>query len=463
VFRDLGLAGHGLSLIEPDVAAFVVRPGEPPLTLWRDPARTADELRGAGLGADAEGWLELDRLTRALGRVMDDLASVTPPDPKRPALGDALAGLRMLRSYRRLRSSDRAALLRVLPMPVADFVAEHLTERALQGAVALRGVVYSSLGPMSAGSTATLLADSGSLGGAAGRTVFVRGGPGALIDALAAAAKGAGVELRTSAEATAVATSDGAVTGVALGTGEEIAAKTIVSAIDPKRLMLDLVDPMDVGPHLRWRIGNYRTSGSVAKVNLVLSRLPEFAALDAAEAPSRLAGRIVLAGTVMDLERAGDDARRGRLPASPPIEATIPTIADPALAANGRHVLSAVVQYVPYRLDPAIGDWDGCRDALGDVVLRRLEEVAPGIGDLVEARQVITPLDLERDLGITGGHPFHGEPSLDQWFAWRPILELARYRTPIRGLYLAGSGSHPGGGITGAPGANAAREILADL
>jgi phytoene dehydrogenase-like protein len=463
VFRDLALGRHGLELIEPEVGALVVRPDGRPLALWRDARRTADDLRRAGLGADADGWIELDRIVRSLGRVMDDLGDVTPPDPKRPALGDAIAGLRLLRSYRRMGTPDRDALLRVLPMPVADFVAEHVADPILQGAVAFRGVLSTALGPMSAGTTATLLTDSGSRGGAAGRVGFARGGPGALTDALAAAGRAAGVEFRESAEVGHIVTADGRVTGVVLAGGDQVSTRTVVSAVDPKRLMLDLVDPMEVGPQLRWRMGNYRTWGSVGKVNLVLSRLPSFEGVASGEAATRLAGRIVLAGSVLDLERAGDDARRGRLPTSPPIEATIPTIADPSLAADGRHVLSAIVHYVPYRLDPAVGDWDGCRDALGDVVVRRLEEVAPGIGALVEARQVVTPLDLERDLGITGGHPYHGEPSLDQWFAWRPILELARYRTPIRGLYLAGAGSHPGGGITGAPGANAAREVLADL
>src|SRR5439155_7059589 len=198
--------------------------------------------------------------------------------------------------------------------------------------------------------------------------------------------------------------------------------------------------------------------GCVAKVNLALGGLPAFRGIeDEADARRRLAGRIILADSVDALERAGDDCRHGRIPAAPPVEATIPTLLDADLAPPGRHVLSAIVQYVPYRLADA--DWAGCRDVLGDLVLRRLEEVAPGISQLVEARQVIVPPDLERDYGLTGGHPLHGEAALDQWFAWRPLLELGRYRTPIAGLYLGGSGSHPGGGITGAPGANAARGI----
>jgi phytoene dehydrogenase-like protein len=352
-------------------------------------------------------------------------------------------------------------------MPVADTVAEHLTADPLQAAVAFRAVLYSRMGPMSAGTTATLLADSDAGGGAAGRTVYARGGPGALTEALAAAVRGFGADVRTGADVASILSRDGRVEGVALASGEEIATPVVVSAVDPKRTFLDLVDPVELGPHLRWRVSNYRMTGCVAKVNLALSVLPTFTALaDAPDGAARLAGRIVVADSVIGLERAFDDCRAGRIPSSPPLEVTIPSLADrsliePTLAPESGHVMSVIVQYVPY--EPAEGDWDACRDALGDVVLRRLEGVAPGITKLVVARQVVTPADLERDYGLTAGHPLHGEPSLDQWFAWRPLLEVGRYRTPLAGLYLGGSGSHPGGGITGASGANAARAIESDL
>lgn len=467
VVRDLGLLQQGLDLVEPEVAALVTAPDGPPMTLWADPRRTSDDLRKAAKASDADGWLELDGLVRRLASVLAALARETPPDPKAIGLSDASAGLRLLRAYRRLRRADREALLRLLPMAVADAVAEHLTDEGLAGAVAFRGVLYSTLGPMSAGTMAMLLADSGTGGGIAGRTVFARGGPGALTAALAAAARAAAVEIRSDAEVARVTSVDGRVTGVVLADGEEVAATSVVSAIHPKRLFLDLLDPVEVGPHLRWRVSNHRTTGSTAKVNLALGGLPNFRGLpddDASAAPGpspRLRGRIVLGGSVLDLEHASDDCRHGRIPARPPIEATIPSLTDPSLAPPGRHVLSAIVQYVPYRLDGS--DWATTRDVLGDVAVRRLEEAAPGLGSLVEGRQVIVPTDLEREYGMVGGHALHGEASLDQWFAWRPLLEIARYRTPIAGLYLGGSGSHPGGGITGGPGANAARAVLADL
>ncbi len=207
-----------------------------------------------------------------------------------------------------------------------------------------------------------------------------------------------------------------------------------------------------------WRAGNIRMPGVVSKVNLVLSSVPAFTAADGDA--SKLAGRIVMTPGIDALERAFDASKYGRVSDEPFLEATIPSITDPTLAPEGTHVMSVIAQWTPYHLRE--GGWDGERDALGDLVLKTLERYAPGLSDLVTARQVITPLDLERDHGLTEGGALHGEPGLDKFFAWRPLLGHARYRLPVDGLYLCGSGAHPGGGVTGGPGANAAREILAD-
>jgi phytoene dehydrogenase-like protein len=333
----------------------------------------------------------------------------------------------------------------------------------VRAAVAWRGVQYCSLGPWSAGSTAVLLADSaGNDGGAAGQTVFARGGPGAVAQALAAAARSTGVEIRTGTDVVAITSRDGRATGVALASGEEIHAPVVVSGLDPKRTLVGLVDPVALGPSLGWRAGNIRTPGVVAKVNLVLRRLPKFpAARDGGE--PLLHGRILVAPGIDAMERAFDATKYGRMSDAPIVEATIPSLADPSLvegARAGTQVMSVVLQYAPYKLRDA--EWDDCREAVGDAAIATLETVAPGIGKLVTARQVLTPLDLERDYGMTGGHPLHAEPGLDQFFLWRPLLGHARYRMPLEGLYLAGSGAHPGGGVTGGPGQNAAREIVAD-
>jgi phytoene dehydrogenase-like protein len=251
------------------------------------------------------------------------------------------------------------------------------------------------------------------------------------------------------ADVAAIRDDRGTVTGVTLAAGEEIDAPVVASGADPKATLLGLVDPVALGPTLAWEVENLRTPGTAAKVNLALDGLPAFGA----EA-ERLQGRIVVAGGVDELEQAFDAWKYGGVADAPYVEATIPTLLDPSLAPEGSHVMSVVAQWVPHADDDA--------DGLGDLVLKRLEGVAPGITGLVRERRVLLPRDLERDYGLTGGHPLHVEPGLDSFFAWRPLLGFARYRMPLRGLYLCGSGAHPGGGITGAPGANAARVILAD-
>ncbi len=465
VVRELGLRTHRLSLVAPEVRVFAPQPDGRAVTLWADLARTADELR-AWSASDAEAYADFDALVRSLGRFLADLGSTPPPDIESPGFADALLGLRLGRSFRGLGRDRARSVLRVLPMAVADFVAEAFETDALCAAIATRGVRYAALGPWSAGTTAVLLGDSaGNDGGAAGETVFARGGPGALGEALAGAVRAAGGAIRTAAEVVAIASSDGRATGVVLASGEEIGARIVVSGADPKRTLTRWVDPVALGPMLAWRAANYRTPGVVAKINLALSALPRFPAAGD-EQELRLRGRIVIAPGIDDLERGFDASKYGRVSDTPYLEATIPSLVDPSLvagAAPGTQVMSVLLQWAPYRLrDGGAASWDGRRDELGDLAIRTLETYAPGLGDLVTARQVLTPLDLERDFGLTEGHPLHGEPGLDQWFLWRPLLGWARHRMPLDGLYLCGAGAHPGGGVTGAPGANAAKEILAD-
>ena len=464
VQRDLELKQHGLSLMAPDVRVFAPSPDGTSVTLWDDVARTADGLRSRS-AMDADAYPGFDRLVRSIGRFLDELGRSAPPDVKAPGLGDALTGLKLGRTFRGLGREDSRTILRVLPMAVADLVAEAFETDALRAAIAWRGVRYCAVGPWSAGTAAVLLMDSaGNDGGAAGETVFARGGPGALSAALASAAQAAGAEIRTEAEVVAITSTDGRATGVVLASGEEIAARAVVSGLDPKRTLVDLVDPVALGPSLGWRAGNIRTPGVVAKVNFALRKLPVFPA--AGEDSARLLrGRIVVAPGIDAMERAFDASKYGATSEFPILEATIPSLTDPGLvdgARAGTHVMSVIAQYAPYRLRD--GGWSrSAADAFGDVVIATLEGVAPGIGKLVTHRHVITPVDLERDYGLTGGHPLHAEPGLDQFYLWRPLLGHARYRIGgIDGLYLCGSGGHPGGGVTGGPGQNAAREILAD-
>ncbi len=462
VVRDLDLKRHGLSLVGPDVRVFAPGQDGDAVVLWGDVAKTADGLRSRS-AADADRYPAFDRLVRALSGFLGELAGQAPPDISSPGLGDALAGLRLGRTFRGLGRDDGRTITRVLPMAIADFVAESFDTDAVRAAIAWRGVQYTAMGPWSAGTTAVLLIDSaGNDGGAAGQTVFARGGPGALVAALESAAREAGVEIRTGAEVVAITSRDGRATGVALASGEEITARAVVAGIDPKQALTRLADPVAVGPSMLWRAGNIRTPGTVAKVNLVLAGLPRFTA--AGDEMRLVRGRIVIAPGIDAMERAHDAAKFGRLPDAPIMEATIPSLADPSLvdgAAPGTHVMSVIVQAVPYALRDR--GWDDAREELGDLVVRALDDHAPGLAGLVTGRQVLTPLDLERDYGLTGGHPMHGEQGLDQFFLWRPLLGHARYRLVLDGLYLAGAGSHPGGGITGQNGQNAAREIVGDL
>ena len=280
------------------------------------------------------------------------------------------------------------------------------------------------------------------------------------------AARAAGVTVRTNAAVTAVREHDGVVRGVALDDGEELAAPLVVSGLDPKTTLLDLVDPARLGPELGWDVGNLRARGVTAKINLALADLPAFDGLDGEDGMRRIRGRIVVAPDIGYLERAAAAAKYGRISDEPWIEATIPSLVDPLLvdgaeAGGVRHVMSIIAQSAPAELRGT--EWDIERESLAARVMGVLEGVAPGIGSLVVEREILAPPDLEASLGMRGGHPLHLEPGLDQWFAWRPLLGMADHRLPLDGLYLCGSGAHPGGGITGLPGRGAAKRAIADL
>ncbi len=469
VVRELGLRSHGLAFVAPDVRVFAPDPDGSAITLYDDIRWTVEGLR-ARSGHDAANYTGFDRLVRSLGRFLAELGNSAPPDIHAPSLADALTGLKLGRTFRGLGKHDSRSILRVLPMAIADFVAESFETDALRGVLATRGIQNTAMGPWSAGTTAVFLADSaGNDGGAAGQTVYARGGPGALSAALATALKTAGGEIRTDAEVVQVTTHDGRASGVVLASGEEIAARIVVAGADPKRVLTKLIDPVTLGPGLRWRAANIRTPGTVAKINLALAGVPVFSAAGKGPEGERLLrGRIVIAPGIDYIERAFDASKYGEISPAPYLEATIPSLLDstlvdpPAAGARraARHVMSIHLQYAPYALRQ--GSWADRRGELADLALSTLEPYAPGITKLVVGRQVLSPLDLETDYGLTGGHPYHAEPSLDSFFLWRPLLGSARYRLPVDGLYLAGSGAHPGGGITGIPGQNAAREILSD-
>ena len=459
IVRDLSLGK--VELFCPEVRVAAPSADGRALLLFDNPKRTVSELSRFS-EKDARRWTEFHGSLGRLGRFLQPLLSSTPPSPDKPTAQDVFGLLNAGRTFRFLPRKDRRRLLRWGPMAVADFAGEWFETELLKAMLVARGIYGAFAGPWSAGTTANLLLQAAFDPHSAGPGAFVKGGMGALSAALADAARRSGCEIRTDAEVIRVSVRDGRAGGVALSTGEEILARAVVSSADPKRTFLGLLDPMELDPDFVTKIRNYRCAGAVAKVHLALSGLPTFPALaNAANGSAPLSGRIHIGDEIDDLERAFDAAKYGRFSERPWCEATLPTVDDPTLAPPGGHVMSVHVQYAPYRLRE--GGWESRRDALGDAVVSTLASVCPGLPGLIVARKVLTPLDLEQTYGLSGGHIFHGEHALDQLYAGRPLLGWARYRTPIDGLYLCGAGTHPGGGITGAPGANASREILKDL
>jgi phytoene dehydrogenase-like protein len=466
VARELELSAHGLRLVQPAALVTSVGSEAGPITLWSDPARTAKGL-GDVSASDAVAWASFDVEVRALASALWRLLLMTPPDMREANPGVLVSGLKFGWRYRRLEARQAREFTRMLPMAIADYLEDNLEADPLRALVATRALRYTAMGPHHGGTSAVMLTDSaGNGGGAAGETVYARGGPGALAAALADAARAAGVEIRTGARVIALRDDHERITGVALADGEELEAGVVVSGLDPRTTLQGLLDPETLGPELGWEVDNLRDRGVTAKVNFALSELPRFEGLADDDGAMRLRGRIVVAPSMRYLDEAADAVKYGRASEAPWLEATIPSLVDPLLvdgAASGgvKHVMSVIAQSAPYA--PQGSGSEAEREAFGDRVVSVLESVAPGFERLVVAREVLTPLDIEQRFGIAGGHPLHLEPGLDQWFAWRPLLGYARHRSPVRGLYLAGSGAHPGGGVTGLPGRNAASAVLADL
>ena len=458
IVRDMRLEHRGVEFARPDPRLIALSTDGRPLVFARDEGRTADAIR-AFSSRDADRYGEFCAVLSRLARFLDPLLSMTPPSIDSPDRGDMWELLKTGRRFRALGKTNGFRLLRWGPMAAADLVREWFETELLQSAIAARGIFGAAQGPRSAGTAALLLFNAAVDPAPGGSSLMVKGGPGVLTAAMADAAREAGAEIRVDADVRRVVTNKGLVSGVLLEDGREIAATAVISNADPKRTLLDLVDPIDLDPTFLSRIRNYRCRGTVAKINLALSSLPAFTGITSHAA---LRGRLHIGPSLDYLERAFDASKYGEISKQPYLDVTIPTLTDPSLAPPGKHVLSVSAQFAPYQL--ARGrDWESGRSELLANVMQTLERHAPGITAVVEHAQVLTPIDLEGTYGLTGGHIYHGEPSLDQLFTMRPVLGWARYETPISGLFLCGSGTHPGGGITGGPGQNAARQILKTL
>jgi phytoene dehydrogenase-like protein len=446
IVKDLKLEEKKL-FVTTDLRMTVLHPDGKRLRIFADPNRTGTELSPFS-PHDARKFLEFHATLQRLGRALAPLLSSTPPDIDHMNFHDWTNLGRFGMRFKKLNQKDAYRLLRWGPMPVADLASEWFETEPLRAALAGWGIFGMSAGPRSAGTAAGLLMQA-----ALGTPEPVgQGGIGALTQVLAKAAIAAGAQIRTAAAVTSIVVKNGEAKGVILDGGEEISARAVVSNADPQQTFLKLIDATELDPGFVSKMQSYRTLGTVAKVNLALSESPPFAEPGA---------QIQIGPDIDYLEQAFDAAKYGEFSTNPFLRMTVPSVWDHSLAPQDKHVMSIFVQYAPYRLKT--GTWDSRRDQLGDVVVKTLSAYAPGIDKLILNRQILTPVDIERRFGMSGGHIFHGEHALDQLFAFRPLLGWARYRTPVKGLYLCGSGTHPGGGITGAPGLNASREILREL
>jgi len=455
IIHELELRRHGLELLPLD-GTFTPMPGNN--SLWRvdDHAATRRELSRHS-ARDADAYESYGSAMVAMARFVKPILAMTPPDP----MGWNPRSLRDLWSlgkrFRQLQGAEQRLLLQLMTMSAADFLEQWFETDVLRATLSASGIIGTFLGVRSPGTAYVLLHHyMGEVAGQHRSWGLPVGGTGAVSNAIAAAAREAGAHIRTSAPVARIQTKNGRATGVVLVNGEELAARTVLSTVDPRLTFLKLLDGCDLPDEFLDDIKRYKFRGSSAKVNLALDALPDFSSRPGPG--PHLHGAISISPSVDYLERAYDQAKYGAFSRRPFLDVVIPTLSDPGMAPAGKHILSCFVQYAPYSL--ARGTWDGERDNLGDAVVETLAEYAPNIRDIILHRQVLTPLDLEREFGLSEGNIFHGELSLEQLFFLRPSPGWAQYATPVRHLWMGGSATHPGGGIMGASGRNAAKRIL---
>ncbi len=465
IIRELDLPKFGYHVYAKDPAFFTPFPDGRHFTMWQDQKRTCDEIAKFSQ-RDAETYPHYENYIERLARFAERMLLQTPPNVARSRWCD-LAGLARLGwTLRRMPDDERIGHARIFTESVADFLAGWFESEALKVTLATDGVIGTNGGPRTPGTAYILLHHvMGKVDGHRGLWGFVRGGMGAVSEAIAGAARAAGAAIRAGASVERVLVEgsgeDARATGVVLSGGEEIRARLVVSGVDPKRTFLGMVGEASLPPEFAKAVREIRMKGCSMKINLALDGLPSFRALPATTRKMPYHGATMHICPDLDyVERAWDEAKFGRPSPRPMIEMTIPTIYDDSIAPPGKHIMGIFLQYTPYDLRES--NWHEIKERYADRVLDLIEEYAPGFRSLVRERQVLSPLDFEEIYGLTGGNIFHGEMNPGQLFFMRPVPGWARYRTPIRGLYLCGSGTHPGGGVMGAPGFNAAREILRD-
>jgi phytoene dehydrogenase-like protein len=457
VVRELELEKFGYRVDAKDPAFFSPFPDGRHLMFWQDRAKTLAEIAKFSK-KDAEAYPKYEAYLEKFAIVVEKLLLVTPPEfPPSPL--DLPEYLKLLGLMRGLSKSEIVGLVKIFTQSAADLLDEWFESEEVKVTLATDGVIGANGGPRSPGTAYILMHHCmGGVNGHRGLWGFVRGGMGSVSNAIADSARARGAVIRTNAPVAKITTKNGRANGVVLESGEEIRSSIVASNLDPKRTFLKLVEEKELPAEFVDGIRKFRTEGTSLKMNLALRGLPSFTALPG---PGPHHGATMhICPSVEYVERAWDDAKYGRPSRFPLIEMTIPTMYDKSLAPDGHHIMGIFLQYAPYTLKGTT--WEEEREPYSQRILDVIEEYCPNIRDIVVERQTLSPWDLEQRFGIAGGNIFHGEMAIDQMFVMRPLAGSARYRTPLKGLYLCGSGAHPGGGVMGAPGHNCAREILKD-
>ncbi len=456
IIRDLDLPRHGLEILPLD-GTFTPMPSGDYLWRMNDHGRTVREIRRHSR-VDAEAYEEFSKMMTPMCRFVKPILSMIPPDPTTLRPRDLRQLHFLMQRFRDLSSDERYTLVQLMTMSAADFLDQWFETDVLKATMSASGIIGTFLGIRSPGTAYVLLHHyMGEIDGAFRSWGFSRGGTGAISNAIAAAAREAGVEIRTKASVGKIIVKNGRACGVALTSGEELTANVVSSSVDPHLTFEKFLDASELPGEFLEDVKRYKFRGSSGKVNLALDGLPEFKCLPGDGA--HLRGALSISPGIEYMERAYDDAKYGNFSRRPYIDMVIPSLTDPSVAPPGKHVMSCFVQYAPYKL--ANGTWDdGKREAFGDNVIETISEHIPNIKKIIVGRQVLTPLDLEREFGLTQGNIFQGELSLEQLFFLRPVPGWAYYKTPIENLYMCGSATHPGGGIMAAPGRIASTVIL---
>ncbi len=455
IIRDLDLPRHGLEILPLDGTFTPMLNGD---HLWRvnDHGQTMREIRRHSK-FDAEAYEEFGKAMLQMCRFVKPILGMVPPDPTTLNPKDLFKLLFLGRRFKDLSGEDKYNQVQLMTMSAIDFLDQWFETDVLKATMSASGIIGTFLGVRSPGTAYVLLHHyMGEIDGAFRAWGFARGGTGAISNAIADAAREFGVEIKTQTAIAQILVRDGKAVGVATTSGDEYYASVISSSVDPNLTFLKMVERKHLSDEFRDEVKRYKYRGSSGKVNLALDGLPDFTCLPGEG--HHLRGAISISPSVDYMERAYDDAKYGDYSRRPYIDMVIPSLTDPSVAPPGKHVMSCFVQYAPYKLKE--GTWDDKREAFGDNVIDTISEFAPNLKNIIVGRQIVTPLDLEREFGLTEGNIFQGELSLEQLFFLRPVPGFAQYRSPIKNLWMCGSATHPGGGIMGAPGRLAALEIL---